>query len=143
MSRKVKLAFLASIIVNVLLIGVIVGHFPRSFDRDSSRQERMERALKGLPEPAQKRFREKIERMRAESEPMRNQTRQARDEAIRILTTEPFDEGAYDRQVSKVNELRVQMTKTLAKSFKEFAKELPSDQRHLLAEMLQQPPAGR
>jgi len=143
MSTKLKLAFLASIVVNVLLIGVIVGQLPRRFDRDSSRQERMEKALKGLPEPAQARFREKIERMRKEGEPMRDQIRQGRDEAIRILTAEPFDEAAYDRQVSKINELRVQWSKRMAESFKQFAKELPSDQRHVLAEMLKRPPAGR
>ncbi|HET8564290.1 MAG TPA: periplasmic heavy metal sensor [Candidatus Binatia bacterium] len=143
MSRKLKLAFLASIIVNVLLIGVILGHFPRSFDRGSSRQQRMEKALKGLPEPAQSQLREKMERMRADGEPMRDQIRQAHDEAIRILTTEPFDKAAFDRQVDKITELRVQMSKTMARNFKEFARELPSDQRHVLAEMLQPPPAGR
>jgi uncharacterized membrane protein len=143
MNRKLKAAFLASIIVNVLLIGVILGHFPRSFDRGSFRQSRMEKALKGLPEPAQSQLREKMDRLRVDGEPMRDQIRQAHDEAIRILTNEPFDKAAFDRQVDKITELRVQMSKTMANHFKKVAEELPSDQRHVLADMLQPPPARR
>ena len=39
MSQKTKLAFIASIVLNVLLIGVLLGQSPRRFDRGAMRQQ--------------------------------------------------------------------------------------------------------
>ncbi|MGH7830117.1 MAG: periplasmic heavy metal sensor [Candidatus Binatia bacterium] len=141
MSKKLKVAFLVSIVLNVLLLGVLLGQLPKRFDREVSRQERMEKALEKLPEPAQSRLREKLQQMRETAEPIRDQIRQAREEAIRILSTEPFDEAAYDRQVNKINDLRVQMGKRMARSFKEVAKDSTPEERKMLAEILQRPPS--
>jgi uncharacterized membrane protein len=140
MNKKIKTAFLLSIIVNVLLLGVVLGGLPRWFSEPASRQEQMERRIKELPEPAQTRFREKMEQIRKEVEPMRDQIREARRAAIGILTTEPFDEAAYDRQVEEIGELRVRMGKRMAEGIKEVAKELPQDQRMALAKVLDRPP---
>jgi uncharacterized membrane protein len=100
----------------------------------------MEGRIKELPEPAQTRFREKMTRVRKEVEPMREQIREARRAAIGVLSTEPFDEAAYDRQVEKIGELRVRMGKKMAEGIKEVAKELPQDQRMALAKALDRPP---
>jgi uncharacterized membrane protein len=140
MSKKFKLAFLLSIIINVLLFGVVLGGLPRWFGEPSSRQERMETRIKELPEPAQTRFREKMEQIRKEIEPMREQIQEARGVAIGSLTTEPFDEAGYDRQVNRINELRVRMSKRMAEGVKEVAKDLPQDQRMALARALDRPP---
>jgi uncharacterized membrane protein len=139
MSKKLKIVVLASIILNVLLIGVVLGHLPRRLDADSSREERIEKALKKLPDPARSRLREKIDRLRATAEPTRDQIREARSEVIRILVAEPFDEAAYDTEVNRMSELRAQMSQKMAKSFKDLVKELPPDERRVLAEMLQRP----
>src|SRR5919106_6603415 len=121
MNKKVKFAFLASILLIVLLLGVLLGQFPQRLDRDLSRQARIDKAIEELPEPAQTRFRERMEQMRADVEPIRAQIRAARDEAIHIMVTEPFDAAAYDRQVSRINELRVQMVQRMSDVFKEAA----------------------
>ena len=68
MNAKLKFAFLASLIVNVFLIGILLGELPRRFDDRLSREERMEKAIEKLPEPLRARFRGKIERMREGSE---------------------------------------------------------------------------
>jgi len=49
MSQKTKLAFIASLVVNVLLLGFLVGQSPRRFDRGALREQRMEQAIKDLP----------------------------------------------------------------------------------------------
>ena len=143
MSKMFKLAFIISIILNVLFVGVLLSELPRRFSRGFSPQDRMERALKELPEPAQSQFRDKMKQMRAEAEPQFNQIREARNEAIRILTAEPFDEAAYDRQVNQIADLRVQMTKRMASTVKEVAKSLPADQRQALAKILSRSPRPR
>jgi uncharacterized membrane protein len=143
MTAKLKFAFLASLIVNIFLIGVLLGELPHRFDERSSREERMEKAVAALPEPLREQFREKLQRMREGSEPIREQIHQAREEAIRILIAEPFDGAAYDRQVSKIHELHGQRSRRMAEIVKEVAKDLPPEQRQVLAEVLRRPPSSK
>jgi uncharacterized membrane protein len=135
MNQKLKWIILVSILLNVLLVGILFGQLPRQLDRDVYRQQIMEQAVKKLPESAREPFRQKLEHMRAAAEPIRSQIREARDESIRIVIAEPFDEVAFDRQVKKINDLRLQMTDIL----KEAAKSLPPDQRRALGETMKRP----
>jgi len=135
MNKTLKLAFIASIVVNVLLAGVLLGQLPRRFDKSSSRQQRIEATLQKLPESVRARFRATLE----QSAPIREQIRAARTEAIQILMAEPFDETAYDRQVKKIAELRGQLGSRFAAVVRESAKELPSEQRKIMATALQRP----
>src|ERR671918_784069 len=129
MNKTLKLAFLASITLNVLLVGVLLGQVPRQFDRPFSPRQRIEIAIKELPEPARSRLGAKMAQMRNEMDPIRDQVQRARNETIGIFVAEPFDEAAYDRHVSKIDELRIQMGQRLAANMKEIAKELPAEQR--------------
>jgi uncharacterized membrane protein len=141
MTKAVKLAFLASLVLNLLLLGVILGQVPRGLEATPpTRQQRMEEGLKKLPEPTQSRFREKFAQIRASAGPLRQQIDEARAETLRLLSADPFDEAAYDRQVSKIEELRGEMFKRLGQNFKQTAKELSSEERRMLADLLRHPP---
>jgi uncharacterized membrane protein len=140
MNAKLKFAFLISLVVNVFLVGVLLGELPRRFDEGMSREERMAKATDALPEPLRTQFRGKMDRMREGSEPIREKIQEAREEAIRILIAEPFDGTAYDRQVRKIHELHGQRSQRMADLVKEVAKDLPPDQRQVLAEVLRRPP---
>ena len=135
MNRKLRWVILASILLNVLLVGILFGQLPRRFDRDAYRQQVVDEAVKQLPESVQATFRDRMDEMRAEAEPIRNQIREARDETVRIVIGDPFDEAAFDQQVAKINELRMQMAGILKKA----AKEMPPDQRRALGETLKRP----
>lgn len=143
MSKKLQGVFLASILVNVLLVGVLLGELPRRFDRGTSRQQRMEQALQTLPEPVQTRVRARAETMREDGEPIREQIRQAREEAIRLLVTEPFVEAAYDQQVQQISALRLYLAQRMAQGIKTMAQDLPSEHRAVLADMLRRPAPSR
>ena len=69
----------------------------------------------------------------------REQMRQARNEAIRLLVAEPFEEATYERQLIKVDELRRQRTKRMSDEMKELVKGLPPEQRSAVGEMLKRP----
>ncbi len=140
MSKAAKLIFVASLVLNLLLLGVILGQVPRASAPPPGRQQRMEEALKKLPEPVQSRFREKFAEIRAAGEPQRRQIDEARAETLRLLSTEPFDEVAYDRQVGRIEELRADMFKSMGQLIKQTAKELSSEERRMLAEILRRPP---
>ena len=138
MSKTVKLVFLASLVLNVLLVGVLLGRLPG--DVGFGRQQRLEQALKDLPEPTRTRFREKFKQLRAAGDPLRDQIRLAREETLNILTADPFDEAAYDRHVSQIDDLQLQMFKKMGQVVKEIAKELPPEERHLFVQILRRPP---
>ena len=140
MNRNIKLVFIASLILNVLLIGVLLGQSPRRFERGALRQQRMDQALKDLPEAAQTRLREKFQQLRAAADPLFEQIRRNEEEAVQLLGKEPFDESAYDRQVSKITEMRVEMTKKLSQVVKDASKDLSADERARFAQLLRRPP---
>jgi uncharacterized membrane protein len=141
MTKALKLAFLASLVLNLLLLGVILGQVPRGLEATPpTRQSRMEEALKKVPEPTQSRFREKFAQIRAVNDPLRQQIDEARAETLRLLAAERFDETAYDRQVSKIEELRGEMFKRMGQDFKQTAKEFSSEERRMLADVLRRPP---
>jgi uncharacterized membrane protein len=140
MNRNIKFAFIASLILNVLLIGVLLGQSPRRFDGGALRQRRMDQALRDLPEAVQTRLREKFQQLRAAADPLFDQIRKNEEEAVQLLGKEPFDESAYDRQVSKITEMRVEMTRKLSQVVKDASKDMSADERARFAQLLRRPP---
>ena len=140
MSQKTKLAFIASIVLNVLLVGVLLGQSPRRFDPGSMREQRMEQAIKDLPAASQTRLREKFKQLRATAEPLFREMRQIQDESARLLAVEPFDEAAFDGQQAKINKMRADMTKKLSEVVKNAVKDLTPEERQRFAELLRRPP---
>ena len=140
MSKTLRLVFLASLVLNIILLGVIVGHVPRSLGGAPTRQQRMEQALQKLPDPVEAKFREKFQQIRAAGDTQRQQMDAARDEALRLLSAEPFDEAAYDRQVRQIDELREEMFKRMGQVIKQTIKELSPEERRMFADLLRRPP---
>ena len=140
MNRLAKMTFVGSIILNVLLLGFVLGQSPRRFDRSAIRQQRMEQVIKDLPEASQQRLRERFQQLRGTADPLFEQMRKAQDEAVQLLGAESFDEAALDRQEAKINELRAQMSKKLSQSVKSALKDLTPEERRRFAQMLRRPP---
>jgi uncharacterized membrane protein len=139
MNTKIKSAFIASLVLNVLLLGIFFGTLSPGFGRESSRRERLTAEIEKLPEPARSRFREKMAQIRSADDPLREQMRQRRNQAIELLVAEPFDQAAYDAQLVKINQLRGQMSKRVAEDLKQLVRELPPDQRAAVGDMLKRP----
>jgi len=140
MNRAAKMTFVGSIILNVLLLGFVVGQSPRRFDRSAMRQQRMEQVIKDLPEASQQRLRERFQQLRGTAEPLFEQMRKAQDDALQLLGAESFDEAALDRQEATINELRAKMSKQLSQSVKLAIKDLSPEERRRFAQMLRRPP---
>jgi len=140
MSKKFKIAFLASLFLNVVLIGVFLGQSPRHFDRQARREQRVDQVLEGLPAEAQSRLRDKIGQLRSAAQPLFERIRAAQDETARALGAEPFDEAAYNHKIVEINRLRMESTEHLSKVAKEAVMSLSADERRRFAEMLRRPP---
>jgi uncharacterized membrane protein len=140
MNRALRLVLLVSLVSNIVLFGAFVGWLPRSFEAPPSRSQRMEERLKKLPEPAQSRLREKFQTIRAAGDPLRKQLDEARADALRVLSAEPFDEAAYDQQIRKIGGLRDEMFARMGHAVKQTAKELSPEERRMFADTLRRPP---
>ena len=140
MNTKLKSAFIVSIILNVLLLGIFFGTLSPGFGRESSRREQLTAEIEKLPEPARSRFRDKMAQLRAADDPLRDQMRQARNQAIDLLVAEPLDEAAYDKQLIQISQLRGQISKRVADDLKELVRGLPPAQRATVGELLKRPP---
>ena len=139
MNTKLKSAFIVSIILNVLLLGIFFGTLSPGFGRESSRRERLTAEIEKLPEPARSRFRDKMAQLRAADDPLRDQMRQARNQAIDLLVAEPLDQAAYDKQLIQISQLRGQISKRVADDLKELVSGLPPEQRAAVGEVLKRP----
>lgn len=139
MNTKLKSAFIASIVLNVLLLGIFFGTLSPGFGRESSRRERLTEEIEKLPEPARSRFRDKMAQIRSADDPLREQIRQARNQAIELLVAQRFDEAGYDKQLIQISQLRGQMSKRLADDLKDLVRGLPPEQRTAIGEMLKRP----
>jgi uncharacterized membrane protein len=140
MNRTVRIALVISIILNMLMLGVILGQSPRRFAPGALRQQRVEQTLKDLPAAEQARLRERLQKLRAAADPLFGQIRQAEAEAVDLLGRETFDEATYDRQVGKINEMRLSMTNQLAQLVKDATKDLSAAERRRFADLLRRPP---
>jgi uncharacterized membrane protein len=141
MNTKLKSAFIASLVLNVLSLGILFGTLSPGFGRESSRRERFTAEIEKLPEPARSRFRDKMAQIRSADDPLREQIRQARNEAIELLVAEPFNHAGYDKQLVKISQLRGQMSRRVADDLKELVLGLPPEQRAAVGEMLKRPPS--
>ena len=141
MNRKIKLGFLISLIVNVILVGTLIGQWPRRSDRDRQRQQRIDETLKGLPSQAQATLRDRLQQLRAAAEPFFTQARAAESAVIDQLGQNPFDEAAYDSKLNKVADIRKDMIEKLGQVVKNQSKDLSPDERSKFAELLRRPPS--
>ena len=139
MNRWAKLILIGSMILNMLLLGVIVGRTPQQLNREELRQQRIDDVLKGAPSEVQTRLKEKFRQLRAAGEPQFKRIRTAQKEAVELLVAQPFDESAYDRKVNELNNLRMEATSNMSRVAKEITKDLTAEERQRFASMLQRP----
>jgi uncharacterized membrane protein len=140
MNRKAKILIICSLLLNVLLVGTIIGHISyRLTERDFGRRHGP-RLSAGLPEEKRKLLMDALEQVHRENRGIHGEIRETREKVISILTAAEFDEAAYRVEVEKVHELRGLMMKRLAEATTRLAKDFNPEERRALAEVLRRPP---
>jgi len=139
MSKKMKTLMVVSLLLNVLLIGIIVGHVSHRFGgKHTLKRYGAELAMK-LPEDKEKLFFETMKQVQMENREIRKQLRETREKAISILTAPEFDETAYQIEVETLHELRGRMMNGLAEATKELGTHFNQEERNALAKHLKRP----
>jgi uncharacterized membrane protein len=105
-SRKLRIALMVSLALNVLIIGAVAGTFV--FGRHHGWKHHKHRGLSGfahtLPAERGDALREKLKAQRKTLAPYRDAEDKARAEGRKVLTTEPFDAEAFRSAVANAAE---------------------------------------
>jgi uncharacterized membrane protein len=140
MSRNVKILIVASLVLNVLLAGVIIGNvFHRIGWRSASKHDARVLAAKLSPEKY-KLFTEVMGGARSECKQIRKHIRERREQALGILTAPEFDEQSFRREVDTLHDLRGRVADRLSGATLELAKQFDPEERKLLGKYLERPP---
>jgi uncharacterized membrane protein len=135
MSKKVKILVVASVVLNVLLAGVIIGHMTQ-MGRWSKGKDDLALAARLSPEKS-KLFTEVMGGARSECKQIRRQIRETRAQTLSILTASEFDEQSFQREVDKLHQLRGQVTGRIAEATLVLARQFNPEERQLLGEYLE------
>jgi uncharacterized membrane protein len=140
MSKKMNILVFTSLVVNVLLVGYIIGDLSHRFrDERFDRKEARELASR-LPKDKGAMIIGAMEKVHRDNHDAFRQIRDARREAMRILANREFNEAAYRAEVAKIHQLRGLMKERLVDATIELAKQFDQKDRKILAEYLRQGP---
>jgi uncharacterized membrane protein len=138
-SKKTTMLIIGSLLLNVLLVGAIIGNISHRIDgKRFMRRHGREFAVK-LPPDKQELFFTTMERVNRENRGIHRQMREARQRVLLILTAPEFDEAAYQREVEKLDQLRNRMMRRLEDATRELAKQFDQEERKALADHLRNP----
>ena len=136
MSKKMKILIFSSLLLNVLLVGVVIGDVSHRFHIEHFVRKSVEEFASKLPGDKAALFVETVERIHLNNRDEYNQIRKAREEAMKLLSADEFDEAAYRLQVEKIHELRSLMKRRLADATIELAKQFSQEERKALSQHL-------
>ena len=136
--RWLKLGLIASLAVNLLVIGGIAGsmlawqrHGPRGAGRGGE-----EFGLLGfsrtLPAERAAVIRKAIQAERTALRPLRDEIRDARREAADVLVAEPFDRDKFKAAIDKISEAEAKLKSAGLSVFLNTAERLTADERRAL-----------
>lgn len=139
MSKGKRSLLAASLILNILFIGVFVGYFlrvtiypghpPKVDARDFAITDRQMRHIQDQLQDVHLGNRARLALMEEE-----------KDKALRILRSMPFDANAYQASVDRIQVLREQSVQYVTDRVKKAVPGLSKGERAALAEILRHPP---
>jgi len=136
MSKKMKILIFSSLFLNVLLAGVVIGDVSHRFHKEYFVRKSVKEFASKLPGDKAALFLETVKRVHLSNRDAYNQIREAKKEAMKLLSAPEFDEAAYRLQVEKIHELRILMKRRLADATIELARQFSQKERSALAQHL-------
>lgn len=137
MSKTVKILFTVSVALNILLAGVILGHFSERYGRHREFRKEMMRTVEELPPEKRKLITETMRDLKKETRDARRKMRDDRRKIIETLTAPEFDPERFDRDVEELNGSITVLSKELAASVRKVAVKLDRDERMALAAFIE------
>lgn len=142
MKRRTMILLVASLVVNVFLIGLIGGtvwHWTHDRGMGFRGGWRM-RVAESLPQPQRQILRQAIHDTVRQALPRLRESGAARAEAARLFVQPQFDANAINAKLDQARVSDMQLRTDLEHRMIQFAATLPQDQRKKMAEALKEGP---
>jgi uncharacterized membrane protein len=109
MNRFLKLFIAVSVLLNLLLAGIVIGHMCHSFIGQGKHATLQDVAM-ALPADKREHVQDTVSHADLDISVLRQQLGEARKKAVSILKAEPFDKNAYLAQMQAIRQIRGQIT---------------------------------
>lgn len=139
MNKPINIFILISVILNIFLIGTVIGYASHQWGRHHwPRPEMAERH--SLSPEKQDLLDSTMRQAFKEGKTYRREISQLQQEIIGILKAEPFDEAAYDSRIEKIHVLRGKQVRQFTDAIKHLAQTFTPEEREVLADIVRRPP---
>lgn len=128
MSKRIKIILSASLVFNLLLLGIIGGHAVERYKKHPWHQ------IKEQLSPETRNFVGRtFQSAFREIKPIGDEARKVRAELVKILSADDFDEEAFDAQAEKMLEIGGKMDAHKIETVKTLASQMDAADRRLMA----------
>lgn len=134
MKKSLKAILIISVLFNLLLAGVILGHAGRYYFKDGRNSQYKELVAK-LPADKQKIYQDAINKAQEDSAELHEKFDEARKQAGNLLRAEKFDRDAYLAQIKTMHDLRGQIMQKIANAVADIAGQFTPQERAILADI--------
>jgi len=135
MNTKVKLFLYLSLVVNIVLLGYISGHFfKHNLSPEDKMQHHREAVLSQLPEAKRALASNIFDQLKAKHDLYSAQIDTAKDNVEAELTKDVFDKDAFKKSMAELNDLNGKMKDDAANSIADLAAELTPEERKMVVE---------
>ena len=137
MSKGLKTIFIVSILLNVLFIGILIGHFSKRASIRSMMKEDMAETIRNLPEEKQELILSSMKKLRSKTHETKMKTDRARKGLMETLTAAEFNPEHFDKEVEELHALFGVLTRDMASTIVELAANLDRKERKALAAFIE------
>ena len=128
MRKSTKIIFTLSILLNVVLIGVVVGGAAKQY-----KAHHWHKVKADLSPESRNIVARNFRAAHRDMADVRGKAQKVRKDMESIFKAEEFDEAAFDKAVKKMRALKEQMHERKIEAVKELAKSLPQEERKKMA----------
>lgn len=137
MSKGLKIIFVISIVLNILFIGLTIGHFSKRAAIRGEMKADIEQTIGHMPEDKQKLILSSMKKLRSETRDTKMKADQTRRELIETLTADEFNSERFKNEAAELHDLLGILTIDMATTVSELAENLNQEERVALSEFIE------
>lgn len=140
MSKGLKIFLAVSVLLNVLLIGILIGTLSHTFFWRMEKGKRVFLFHEELPPEKRELVLGALKELRSETKETRKELKKKRDEIIDVFTAPQFDAKKFDQGVAEMHAIMGKLADELAQATKKIAAGLDQQERKALGEAMRRSP---
>lgn len=137
MTKNIKIVFAISILVNIFLLGFIVGDVSKMLRFESHKGFCYKKFEDKFSPSSKALFQEKIKNFRGSENDFRKQVKKAREDVLAVLAAENFDKQLYREKLDILRGLHRSRMDAFATIIEDLASQMPQKDRITLAQALE------